>query len=141
MARISAADLNQRLLAPTTGDELEDLSRAFNDLLDRLQVSFDRQRQFAAEASHQLRTPLTAMLGQIDVALRRERSPAEYRKTLQTVNEQATRLRRIVEMLLFLTREATDMDLPQFNCIELNDWLTQASPCLATTRTLSGIAR
>ncbi len=128
MARISAADLNQRLLTPSTGDELEGLSRAFNDLLDRLQISFDRQRQFAAEASHQLRTPLTAMLGQVDVALRRDRSPAEYRRTLQTVDEQATRLRRIVEMLLFLTREATDMALPPFNSIELNDWLIHQLP-------------
>ena len=125
MATITAADLNQRLTPPATGDELEGLSRAFNELLDRLQVSFDRHRRFAAEASHQLRTPLTAMLGQVDVALRRDRSSDEYRHTLHTVHEQATRLSRIVEMLLFLTREETDVGPIQFDGIELNDWLTK----------------
>ena len=70
MARsISAADLSRRL--PSTGvhDELDELGSAFNDLLTRLQDSFSRQQRFTAEASHQLRTPLTAMLGQIEVAL------------------------------------------------------------------------
>src|SRR5262249_6244039 len=71
---ISADDLNKRLPTVTTRDELEGLSCAFNELLDRLQISFERQRRFAAEASHQLRTPLTAMLGQLDVAMRRNRS-------------------------------------------------------------------
>lgn len=120
---ISAADLNRRLTIVASGDELEGLSRAFNDLLTRLEVSFERQRRFAAEASHQLRTPLTAMLGQVDVALRRDRSPNEYHKTLDSVHEQATRLRRIVEMLLFLTREESDAAPPQFESIELNNWL------------------
>jgi two-component system OmpR family sensor kinase len=124
IATITAADLNQRLASLSTGDELEGLSRAFNDLLDRLQVSFDRHRRFAAEASHQLRTPLTAMLGQVGVALRRDRSSDEYRQTLQTVHEQAARLGRIVEMLLFLMREETDAGPNHFDGLELNDWLT-----------------
>jgi signal transduction histidine kinase len=125
MATITAVHLNQRLTSPATGDELEGLSRAFNELLDRLQISFDRHRRFAAEASHQLRTPLTAMLGQLEVALRRERSSDEYRHTLHTVHEQSTRLNRIVEMLLFLTREETDAGPIQFDGIELNQWLTK----------------
>jgi signal transduction histidine kinase len=125
MATITAADLTQRLTSPSTGDELEGLSRAFNDLLDRLETSFDRHRRFSAEASHQLRTPLTAMLGQVDVALRRDRSLGEYRQTLQTVHDQAARLGRIVEMLLFLTREEADTGPTKFDGIELNDWLTK----------------
>jgi len=77
---ISADDLTQRLPISKTGDELEDLGHAFNDLLTRLQTSFQRQQQFTGQASHQLRTPLTAILGQIDVALRRDRQPEEYRR-------------------------------------------------------------
>ncbi len=125
IATISAADLSQRLSTTASGDELEELSRAFNDLLVRLQTSFERQRRFAAEASHQLRTPLTGMLGQVDVALRRDRTSDEYCRTLNSVHEQATHLHQIVEMLLFLTREDTEAAPPHFDLLELNDWLTE----------------
>jgi heavy metal sensor kinase len=101
---MDAADLHLRLPEPGTGDELDDLRRAFNDLLDRLQEAFERQRRFTGDASHQLRTPLTAMLGQIEVALRRDRASEEYRHTLELARGQASHLRKIVEALLFLTR-------------------------------------
>jgi heavy metal sensor kinase len=123
MATISADDLNQRLSTADSRDELEELSRAFNQLLDRLQTSFERQRRFAAEASHQLRTPLTAMLGQLDVSMRRGRSTDEYLQTLTSVREQTVNLRRIMEMLLFLTREEIEAAPPEFERLELNSWL------------------
>ncbi len=77
-----ATAVDQRLPLPATGDELQDLAVAFNDLLGRVQEAFERQRRFTSEASHQLRTPLTAVLGQIEVALRQERTPSEYRDAL-----------------------------------------------------------
>jgi two-component system OmpR family sensor kinase len=123
MATISADDLTQRLSTVDSGDELEELSRAFNQLLDRLQTSFERQRRFSAEASHQMRTPLTAMLGQLDVSMRRGRSTDEYLQTLKSVHEQTINLQRIMEMLLFLTREGTEAAPPQFERLELNDWV------------------
>ena len=70
---MNATDPGQRLPAVATGDELEELNRAFNELLARLQESFEQQRRFTGDASHQLRTPLTSMLGQIEIALRRPR--------------------------------------------------------------------
>jgi heavy metal sensor kinase len=123
MATISADDLAQRLSTLDSGDELEELSRAFNQLLDRLQTSFERQRRFSAEASHQMRTPLTAMLGQLDVSMRRGRSTDEYLQTLKSVREQTINLQRIMEMLLFLTREGTEAAPPQFERLELNNWV------------------
>jgi signal transduction histidine kinase len=123
ISAISAADLGERVTPATRGDELGGLSLAFNGLLDRLQTSFERQRRFAAEASHQLRTPLTAMQGQLEVALRRERSSSEYLQTLKTVESQTANLRRIVEMLLAITREPIDADHAQFESLELNTWL------------------
>ena len=73
-ANIDADNLsNQRLPQLDSNDELATLKTSFNDLLDRLQVSFERQRRFVGDASHQLRTPLTAILGQIEVTLRRDR--------------------------------------------------------------------
>jgi HAMP domain-containing protein len=98
---MDANNLEQRLPALATKDELEDLSRAFNSLLDRLRDSFERQQRFTGDASHQLRTPLAAILGQIEVALRRERSPEEYQRVLATVQRKAEHLRRITDALLF----------------------------------------
>src|SRR5260370_25756333 len=105
-------DLGNRLAIRSTGDELEDLSRSFNGLLERLQESFERQRQFTGAASHQLRTPLTAMLGQIEVALRHARPAEEYQRGLSTVHQKAGHLRRIAGALLFLAPTAGAARLP-----------------------------
>src|SRR5262249_14448190 len=104
-------------------DELHALADSFNGLLDRLQESHERQRRFAGDASHQLRTPLAAMLGQLEVALRRERSADEYRRALADVREQGERLRRIVEALLFRTRADAEALAPSLESVELSSWL------------------
>jgi heavy metal sensor kinase len=122
---ITAADLGQRLPGPATHDELEDLGRAFNDLLARLQEAFERQRRFTGDASHQLRTPLTALLGQIEVALRRDRDAEEYRRVLRAVGGQAARLRQIVDMLLFLARADAEARSPELERIDLAGWLAE----------------
>lgn len=124
-SQIDASELAQRLPVLASGDELENLGRSFNGLIDRLQESFERQRRFTGDASHQLRTPLAAMLGQIEVALRRERTADEYKQALATVQETAGRLRRIVEALLFLARADAEAALPQRERIELSSWLHQ----------------
>jgi signal transduction histidine kinase len=105
------------------GDELEDLGRAFNGLLSRLQESFERQQRFTGDASHQLRTPLAILLGQVEVALRRERSAGEYRGVLGNVQAQAVRLHQIVEALLFLARADAEVEAPQLETVELRGWL------------------
>jgi len=117
-----ATGFDLRLPSPATGDELQDLADAFNGLLDRLHEAFERQARFTGDASHQLRTPVAAMLGQIDVALRRERSADEYRRTLALVRDQADRLGRIVEMLLFLARADAEAALPGRQVVDLNAW-------------------
>ena len=112
-----------RLLGvPPTRDELEDLGRAFNELLTDLRESLERQRRFAGDASHQLRTPLTAMLASVEVALRHERSPDEYKRVLEVVRRRGGQLRQIIESLMFLARAdgATPLGPPER--IDLNDW-------------------
>jgi heavy metal sensor kinase len=121
---IRAAEHERRLPAAGTKDELDDLAGAFNGLLDRLQEAFERQRNFTGEASHQLRTPLAAMLGQAEVALRRDRRPEEYRRALESVRSEADHLRRIVEMLLFLARADSEAKAPDPERIDLVQWLT-----------------
>jgi signal transduction histidine kinase len=107
---------------PATGDELGALAAAFNDLLGRLREAFERQSRFAGDASHQLRTPLTAMIGQIEVALRRERPAGDYRVALAHARDQAGRLSRIVEAMLFLARRDAEAAGPGREPLDLSSW-------------------
>jgi heavy metal sensor kinase len=120
---MDAKEFDRRLPVTANGDELQDLGVSFNTLLDRLQEAFERQRRFTGEASHQLRTPLAVILGQVEVALRRPRDAEEYQRVLTTVQAKADHLRRIVEALLFLARADADARLPERERLELRDWL------------------
>ena len=120
---MAASDAYRRLPVAATRDELAELGEAFNGVLDRLFETLERQRRFAGDAAHQLRTPLTAVIGQLDVALRRTRSPEEYRETLGVVREEADQLHRLVESLLFLARAESDAPLPDSGQVELGSWL------------------
>ena len=119
---MGAQELDRRLTVAETEDEIHDLGAAFNGLLARLQEAFERQRRFTGDASHQLRTPLAAMLGQVEVALRRDRPAEDYRRVLALVRDQAAHLGRIVEMLLFLARADAEASLPGLEEVELGGW-------------------
>ena len=114
---------DERLPSPGTGDELEVLARSFNGLLGRLHEALERQRRFTGDASHQLRTPLTALISEIELARRRERSPEEYRDVLDRVHGDAVRLRQIVESLLFLARADAEAERPALDTVDLAAWL------------------
>ena len=122
---MSMADADQRLPIPGTRDELDLLARSFNGLLDRLHQEFERQKRFAGDASHQLRTPLAALLGQLEVARRRERSVEEYRRVLDEVHGEAVRLRQIVESLLFMARAESEAGNPELEPVELVLWVRE----------------
>ncbi|HEY7206394.1 MAG TPA: ATP-binding protein [Methylomirabilota bacterium] len=102
--RISAEDLSERVERPRTGDELDRLAETMNDMLARLEQAFAQSRRFAADAAHELRTPLAALRGTTEVALRGDRSPAEYRKVLTSSLEEVERLIRLSEDLLLYSR-------------------------------------
>jgi signal transduction histidine kinase len=116
----------QLLPVASSGDELEDLGHSFNDLLTRLQEVLQQQQRFAGDASHQLRTPLTAVLGQVEVALRQERTPQEYQRVLGIVRRRAGEMRQTVELLLFLARLPARSELPDTCLLNLADWLEEA---------------
>jgi heavy metal sensor kinase len=102
---ITALSADWRLDAPTAQDELGQLARAFNRLLDRLGGASQMQRQFMADASHELRTPVSVIQTAAEVTLAQPvREEAEYRDALTIVNEQSTRLGRLVEDMLVLAR-------------------------------------
>lgn len=102
---MGAANLGARLAVANQRDELGQLALTFNQLLDRLEESFERQRRFIADASHELRTPVAILRGETEVTLSKsDRSPEEYRETLGILRDESQRLTRIIEDLFTLTR-------------------------------------
>src|SRR6266852_100189 len=103
--RIGAENLHERLPIQNANDELGRLAASFNELLERVDQSFERQRRFMSDASHELRTPAAILRGESEVALSRMERPAEeYRESLSVLHAEAQRLTQIVEDLFTLTR-------------------------------------
>jgi heavy metal sensor kinase len=117
------ADFELRLPVGTSNDELSELAATFNQLLDQLQIAFDRQRRFTGDAAHQLRTPLAVLQGQLDVALRRPRPTEEYQQTFNVLSDQTAELRQVVESLLFLARSEADAMIDKAEPVDLDAWL------------------
>lgn len=102
---MGAAQLHRRLAVANDRDELGQLARTFNELLERLETSFEQQRRFMADASHELRTPVAILRGETEVTLSRaDRSPDEYRQTLSVLRGESQRLAKIIEDLFMLAR-------------------------------------
>jgi two-component system, OmpR family, sensor kinase len=134
-SRIGAENLHERLNVDNPRDELGWLAASFNELLDRLDQSFERQKRFVADASHELRTPVAILCGEADVTLGQpKRTEQEYRESLQILGEEAKRLKRIVEDLFTLAR-ADAGQLP----LVLNDFYLDelVAECSKNIRTLA----
>jgi len=115
---IEAGTLSARITAHATVAEYASLVAVLNAMLDRLGRAFEVQRRFVADASHELRSPLTVLRGDLDVALRRERSPQEYRETLERMREETARMTVLAENLLVLAR--ADAGLPATSLADLD---------------------
>lgn len=108
--RISASNLHNRLLEPEKGtdDEIADLTKTFNNMLDRLETSFEIQANFINNASHELKTPITTIIAETEITLLKEREASEYIASIENINKQATRLATLTESLLKLTLTGYD---------------------------------
>jgi len=100
----SADDLSQRLDLDLPDDEIGNLAYTFNAMLERLEQSFQRERQFTADASHELRTPLGLLKTQLSLARSRQRNAAALRKMMAAMEEDVDRMTRLVEQMLTLAR-------------------------------------
>lgn len=108
---INAGDLHRRVPLPHARDEVYDLALTLNEMIARLEQAFTQQRRFVADASHELRTPVTAIRSMTDIALEHELSPEEHRGVLSDVNAEAERLGLLISDLLALAR-ADEAQLP-----------------------------
>jgi heavy metal sensor kinase len=116
--RITARNLSERLPVTNPKDELGSLATTFNSLLDRLSAAFNQQRQFMADASHELRSPLSVIRTAAEVTLdKAHREEDEYREPLAVVKEQVGRLSRIVDDMFALSR--ADMGQLQVHVADL----------------------
>jgi len=134
-ARIDATNLAERLPVTDSRNELNKLAQIFNDLLARLHRSFEQQRRFMADASHELRTPVAIVCGESEVALAsEERSREDYRQSLKIVNDEGQRLTRVVEDLFTLARA----DAGQYPLVPANLYLDETvGDCLRSVRSLA----
>lgn len=104
-SRIAEGNLQERIDVTEMDSELSQLSHVLNETFERLHAAFERQRQFTADASHELRTPITILLSETQRILKRERTSEEYREAIETCGATAQRMRRLVEALLLLARQ------------------------------------
>jgi heavy metal sensor kinase len=115
--RIGATNLQGRIPDVSPDVELHDLTQVLNEMLARLEAAFVGQRRFLADASHELRSPVSNLRGTVEVALRHPRSTAEYQETLRITLAEAERLSRLVNELLMLSR------------VDANELTLELAPC------------
>jgi two-component system, OmpR family, sensor kinase len=129
---IGAGHLSTRIELTGTNDELDRLAGTLNEMLTRLEAAFTEMRQFTADASHELQTPLTILRGEIEIALRSMRSQEEYVSVMQSALEEIERISLLVEGLLLLARSdagVLKMDCKPFDLMTLlEDTLGQLGP-------------
>lgn len=116
---VRAGTLGRRISAQADTREYERLVDVLNGMLARLEGAFDSQRRFTADASHELRGPLTALRGEIEVALRRERDAPEYRRVLISNLQEVDRLTQLAEGLLTLARADAGVMQPRLQVTDL----------------------
>ncbi len=120
---ISLKDISKRLDTGDEKDELQQLAGTINQLLNRLQQSFETQRRFIANASHELSTPLTAITSQLDVALQRERTNEDYKRVIRSVKDDMRRLGLLVKSLLEMAKASGSSGGIELSVIRIDELL------------------
>jgi signal transduction histidine kinase len=129
--KISVENLGHRVPFTKPGDtiekpdEIDELILTFNDLLKRLEASFLTQKRFVQNASHELKTPLTAIMAEVELALTRARQPDEYQRTLSVVMQEAEKLEKTTHGLLVLTRLEERVDNSEKGVVELTGLVSE----------------
>jgi two-component system, OmpR family, heavy metal sensor histidine kinase CusS len=115
---IGAGNLSERVPQLHAGDELQRLAETFNEMLGRIETAFLRISQFTADASHELRTPVSLIRTESEIALRRSRGEAEYRDALRQILLEAERTTGLLDQLLSLARADSGQEVLDFQCFD-----------------------
>lgn len=126
---IGERDLHERFRLDLPDDEVGRLARTFNDMLSRIEAAFERQRRFTSDAAHELRTPISLMRSQVDLALARPRSDTEYVEALRGLDHDLSRLTSLTAALLSLAR----LDSPELQPEPMSFDLAETIGSLAET--------
>jgi heavy metal sensor kinase len=137
--RISESNLSERITSENIPEELKVVTSSFNRTFDRLETSFNRQKQFISDASHELRTPLSVILSQSEIILRRERPAEEYKNVLTAILEASKLMSEIVQKLLTLARLGTDKVELKIEMNDLGEIVHEAVELLKPLATQKGI--
>jgi len=121
--KISVTDLSQTIEQPLDDDEIKELVDAFNNMIQRLENEVEHIEQFNSDVSHELKTPLTVIKGEIEITLNKPRDSNYYIKSLETVNYEANQIQTIVDNLLMLTKYTKANIEQTFKSILLNELL------------------
>jgi len=124
---ISEHELSKRLPILQTGDELQSLSETLNEMFGRLERAFKRVTQFTADASHELRTPIALMRTRTEVALRKQRSEADYRETIVRIHQELERTSALIENLMTLARADSGSEPLRVEPTNLNELFLEIS--------------
>ena len=120
---VGGTNLSGRLQKLDTGDELQRLSDTLNEMLDRIESAFRRITQFTADASHELRTPVSLIRTEAELALRRSRSESEYQESLRHILSEAERTTSLIEQLLSLARSDSGRETVHLQPVDLSEVL------------------
>jgi signal transduction histidine kinase len=137
---ISRGAFSTRLDPPAVDDEIGQMTRLLNEMLESLEAAIEVNRRFAADASHELRTPVTAIRGEVDVILKRERTAAEYRASLETIRSYAGRMSELIESLMFLVRAQEGRSSVDLQEIPLTHLLRESAAHVASLAGPKGVA-
>ena len=140
VASVSARDPAPGLQVPRTRDEIAALATTMNGLLGRLQGALARQRALVADASHELRTPFAVLRGELELASRPGRSREELAAAVEHAGDEAARLARITEQLLFLARSDEDRIQPRLERTAISSLLTRSAGHAAARATAAGVS-
>lgn len=128
--QISSENLHLRLDETNKNDELNELAKTFNTMLDRIETSFETQNNFISNASHELRTPLTAIIGEADVILSKERSQEDYQEAIKIMLVEAEKLEGKTRALLFLAQTGFNGKTQKFDKIRIDQLLMDVKETL-----------
>ncbi len=120
---VSGTNLSSRLQKLQTGDELQRLSDTLNEMLDRIESAFQRITQFTADASHELRTPVSLIRTEAELALRRSRGEVEYKESLRHILLEAERTTVLIEQLLSMARADSGREALHLEPVDLRQTL------------------